>query len=90
MFGVHTRRLSLPSQINFYVMGCVGFFRCTWETLRANASMFVGFMLGNLPLETRKVITSEHVCSALITLLKDSSARVRAKVAETIGLLYEY
>ncbi|XP_076448959.1 maestro heat-like repeat-containing protein family member 1 isoform X1 [Babylonia areolata] len=77
-------------KVNFYVMGCVAFFKSSWSEIRSNAAMFVGFLLGNLPKERQTDITKEHVCSALILLLKDPSATVRAKAAEAMSLLCDY
>ncbi|KAK7115260.1 maestro heat-like repeat-containing protein family member 1 isoform X1 [Littorina saxatilis] len=79
-----------PDKVNFYVMGCVAFFKSSWSEIRSNAAMFVGFLLGNLPKERQTDITKEHVCNALILLLKDPSPMVRAKAAEAMSLLYDY
>ncbi|XP_059158762.1 maestro heat-like repeat-containing protein family member 1 isoform X2 [Physella acuta] len=80
----------LKEKINFYVMGCVSFFKSTWPEIKSNAAMFIGFLLGNLPKDMQSNITKEHICSALILLLKDSSPLVRSKAAEAMSLLYEY
>ena len=66
------------------------FFKSEWATMRASAVMFVGFLLGNLDKENRKLITVDHVCRELIGMLKDSDAGVRKRTAETIALLYEF
>lgn len=109
-----------PGKVNFFVMGCVNFFKSSWDTIKGarhrqrrvrasrvaewaglhgggprprsagNAAIFVGFVLGNLPANMRKSVTCEHVCGALIALLKDPAASVRTKAAEAIALLYEY
>ena len=44
-------------------MGCVSFFKSNWEDIRANAALFVGFLLGNLKKEERDTISTEHACS---------------------------
>ncbi|XP_019641769.1 PREDICTED: maestro heat-like repeat-containing protein family member 1 isoform X1 [Branchiostoma belcheri] len=77
-------------KINFYVMGCVSFFKSTWETIKGNAAMFIGFLLGNLPQDKHMAISKEHVCGALMQLLKDPSAHVRIRAAEAMSLLHEY
>ncbi|XP_025115241.1 maestro heat-like repeat-containing protein family member 1 isoform X3 [Pomacea canaliculata] len=79
-----------PEKVNFYVMGCVAFFKSSWPDIRSNAAMFVGFLLGNLPKDRQTDITKEHVCASLILLLKDPSPKVRAKAAEAMSLLYDY
>ncbi|XP_012944683.1 maestro heat-like repeat-containing protein family member 1 isoform X2 [Aplysia californica] len=79
-----------PDKINFYVMGCVAFFKSAWPEIKSNAAMFTGFLLGNLTKQAQSSITKEHICSALTMLLKDSSPSVRAKAAEAMSLLYDY
>ncbi|XP_071092263.1 maestro heat-like repeat-containing protein family member 1 [Haliotis cracherodii] len=79
-----------PEKINFYVMGCVSFFKSHWDEIKSNAAMFAGFLLGNLSKEKQGNITKEHVCSALVLLLKDISPQVRCKAAEAMSLLYDY
>ena len=44
-------------------MGCVGFFKSSYEDIRANAATLAGFLLGNLPSNKRESISKEHVCS---------------------------
>ncbi|XP_038067311.1 maestro heat-like repeat-containing protein family member 1 isoform X2 [Patiria miniata] len=77
-------------KVNFYVMANVGFFKSSWPDIRGNAAMFVGFLLGNLPEASHTLITKEHVCGALILLLKDPDAAVRIKASEAMSLLPEY
>ncbi|XP_071811966.1 maestro heat-like repeat-containing protein family member 1 isoform X2 [Apostichopus japonicus] len=80
----------IQSKVNFYVMGNVSFFRSSWVMIRGNAAMFAGFLLGNLPKDHHTLISKDHVCGALIQLLKDPAPEVRQKAAEAISLLYEY
>ncbi|XP_033626005.1 maestro heat-like repeat-containing protein family member 1 isoform X2 [Asterias rubens] len=77
-------------KVNFYVMGNVSFFKSSWPDIRGNAAMFAGFLLGNLPEASHTLITKEHVCGALILLLKDPDADVKVKAAEAMSLLSEY
>ncbi len=77
-------------KVNFYVMGNVSFFKSSWPDIRSNAAMFAGFLLGNLPEASHTLITKEHVCGALILLLKDPDPDVRVKAAEAMSLLSEY
>ncbi|RUS75918.1 hypothetical protein EGW08_016306 [Elysia chlorotica] len=79
-----------PVKINFYVMACVSFFKSAWPEIKSNAAMLIGFLLGNLPKHQHTEITKEHICAALILLLKDPSPTVRAKAAEAMSLLYDY
>jgi hypothetical protein len=42
------------NRINYYVMTCIEYFKSQWSTIKSNAAAFVGFLLGNLPVEKRK------------------------------------
>jgi len=77
----------LPERINHYVMGAVLFFKSTSSEMRCNAAIFVGFILGNMSPERCVSVSKEHVCTALVSLLKDSESSVRMSAASAIGLL---
>uniref|UniRef100_A0A4W3GPK1 Maestro/Maestro-like HEAT-repeats domain-containing protein n=1 Tax=Callorhinchus milii TaxID=7868 RepID=A0A4W3GPK1_CALMI len=77
-----------PEKINFYVMGCMAFFRSVWPEIRANAVMFAGFLLGNLTPSQLQTVSLEHVCAAILMLLQDGSPEVRMKAAEALSLLH--
>ncbi|XP_060593728.1 maestro heat-like repeat-containing protein family member 1 [Ruditapes philippinarum] len=79
-----------PEKVNFYVMGCVSFYKSMWSEIKSNAALFTGFLLGNLPEEKQSVISKEHVCAALILLLKDPTPAVRSAAAEAMSLLDKY
>ncbi|KAL4234897.1 Mroh1p [Mactra antiquata] len=79
-----------PEKVNFYVMGCVSFYKSMWSEIKSNAALFTGFLLGNLPEERQSIISKEHVCAALILLLKDPNPNVRSAAAEAISLLDKY
>ena len=57
-----------PEKMNFYSMNSVGFFKSEWWEIKANAAIFIGFLLGNLPVEKRRIITKEHICGGEIAL----------------------
>ncbi|XP_013392835.1 maestro heat-like repeat-containing protein family member 1 isoform X1 [Lingula anatina] len=80
----------IPDKVNFYVMGCVSFFKSQWPEIKCNAAMFAGFLMGNLSKDKHTLVSKEHVCGALILLLKDSSPSVRSKAAEAMSWLYDY
>lgn len=46
--------VAYPERMNYLVMQCVAAFKSSWSWQRANAAYVVGFLLGNLPLESRK------------------------------------
>ncbi|CAH1780504.1 unnamed protein product, partial [Owenia fusiformis] len=79
-----------PNKLNFYVMGNVSFFKSNWSEIKGSAAMFVGFLLGNLPQDRHDTVSKEHVCAALIMLLKDPSPEVRIKAAEAMSWLHNY
>eukprot|EP00795_Rhopilema_esculentum_P001016 gene1016-15340_t len=70
-YGEFTNNLSrlmiadFQEKVNFYVMGCVGFFKSSYEDIRSNAATLTGFLLGNLPTAKRDGISDEHVCSGM-------------------------
>ncbi|WAR11640.1 MROH1-like protein, partial [Mya arenaria] len=57
-----------PEKVNFYVMGCVSFYKSMWSEIKSNAALFTGFLLGNLPQERQGVISKEHVCAGQVKL----------------------
>eukprot|EP00794_Sanderia_malayensis_P004075 gene4075-4629_t len=79
-----------PDKVNFYVMSCVSFLKSSWADIRANSATLAGFLLGNLSDSVKETVSKQHVCSALIMLLKDASPKVRSKAAEAMSLLFDY
>ncbi|KAL5022847.1 hypothetical protein ScPMuIL_002002 [Solemya velum] len=77
-------------KVNFYVMNCVSFFKSFWPEIKSNAALFTGYLLGNLTKEKQAQVSKEHVCQALILLLKDQSPVVRSRAAEAMSLLDNY
>lgn len=58
-------------------MGCISFFKSNWADIRANAALFVGFLLGNLKKEQRVNISVDHVCNGkAVEVLFDIADRV--------------
>ena len=55
--------------MNFYVMGCITFFKSKSEHIRANAALFVGFLLGNLKKEDRHTVSTDHCCGGWSNVL---------------------
>ncbi|XP_051871929.1 maestro heat-like repeat-containing protein family member 1 isoform X2 [Pristis pectinata] len=80
---------SFPEKINFYIMGNVSFFKSTRPEIRGNAVMFTGFLLGNLSQTELQSVSLEHVCGAIVMLLRDGVPSVRIKAAEALSLLHE-
>ncbi|GAA6103654.1 maestro heat-like repeat-containing protein family member 1 isoform X1 [Tachysurus ichikawai] len=74
-----------PGMLNFYHVTVIQFFKSNWAEIRANAAMFIGFLLRNLPDEHFSHINMGIVTKALIMLLQDPDPLVRAKAAEAMG-----
>jgi len=81
---------AFPERMNLYVMSSIDFFKSNWNTIKANASVFVGFLLGNLPIEKRKNLNPSLVSKALIALLKEKNPAVRKCSAEAMSLMHTY
>jgi hypothetical protein len=84
---------AFPARVNYYVMTCVDpYFKSEWNVIKGNAAMFVGYLLGNVPVDNRKVynLNPVRVTKELIALLKEKSALVRQKAADAMALLYTY
>jgi hypothetical protein len=82
--------LSYPDRINYLVKNAVEYFKSPWNTLKANAAAFTGYLMGNATPEARKFINPGLVSTALIALLKDKSPQVRKQCAEAMSLLHNY
>uniref|UniRef100_A0A8C4NFG2 Maestro heat-like repeat-containing protein family member 1 n=1 Tax=Eptatretus burgeri TaxID=7764 RepID=A0A8C4NFG2_EPTBU len=74
-------------KVPFYVLSCVTFFKSIWPIIRGNAAMLVGFFMGFMPAEAMQGVSLEHVCGAVLALLKDPAPCVRAHAADALGLL---
>ena len=46
-------------------MNAVTFFKSMWAEVKCNAALFVGYMLGNLPLDKSGLISKEHICEGM-------------------------
>jgi hypothetical protein len=74
-------------------MTCVDpYFKSSWNVIKSNAAAFVGFILGNLSPEKRKLTTLNPalVSKAIIALLKEKSPQVRKAAADAMSLLFHY
>lgn len=83
-------------------MTSVEYYRSNWNTIKSNAAIFTGFLLGNLPIEKRKNLNPTLVARgmnnrklltkivALIGLLKEKAPAVRKAAAEAMSQLHSY
>eukprot|EP01107_Rhizomastix_libera_P012211 TRINITY_DN3023_c1_g1_i1.p1 TRINITY_DN3023_c1_g1~~TRINITY_DN3023_c1_g1_i1.p1 ORF type:complete len:1740 (-),score=488.09 TRINITY_DN3023_c1_g1_i1:24-5243(-) len=87
-----------PQNITSIVMGTTEYFRVagivatTPSRIKANASIFVGFCLSNLPVELRgdSALNTALIAHSLITLIGDKDAYLRTKATEAMALLHTY
>jgi len=81
-----------PDKLNHYVMTSIDYFRSSWNSIKSNGAIFIGYLLTNLPVEKRKVtsLNPSLISKALIGLLKEKSPDVRKTAAEAMSLLYNY
>eukprot|EP01119_Soliformovum_irregulare_P013154 TRINITY_DN3473_c0_g1_i1.p1 TRINITY_DN3473_c0_g1~~TRINITY_DN3473_c0_g1_i1.p1 ORF type:complete len:1648 (+),score=609.13 TRINITY_DN3473_c0_g1_i1:20-4963(+) len=79
-------------RVNYYVMTCKEYFGSNWNSIKANAATFIGFLLGNLPLNRRRATTINPglISKALVNLLKEKDPRVRIACADAMSLLHDY
>uniref|UniRef100_T1JN14 Maestro heat-like repeat-containing protein family member 1 n=1 Tax=Strigamia maritima TaxID=126957 RepID=T1JN14_STRMM len=78
------------NKIPLYVTSNVMYFKSSWAIIQANAAMFVGYLLCNLPEQVKLQIDREATCTALMLLLKCEDKQVRIKAAEAMSLLHQY
>jgi len=81
-----------PDRINYYAMTAIDYFKSPWNTVKCNAANFVGFLLGSLAIEKKKIsnLNPGMISKALINLLKEKEPRVRRTAAEAMSLLYNF
>ena len=87
-----TRKMvtAFPNKLNFFTLSATLFFKSFYPDIRANAALFVGFMLFHIPPDLQEGISSEQVSEALIGLLHDATPEVRISCANAISLLANY
>jgi len=81
-----------PERLNFYVMTSIEFFKSEWIPLRVGATTFIGYALGNVPDDKKFSVNLNPgiISGALIGLLKQKSAEVRAAAASAMSFLHTY
>ena len=81
---------AFPNKLNFFTLSATLFFKSYYPDIRANAALFVGFMLYHIPPDLQEGISSEQVSEALIGLLHDATPEVRISCANAISFLANY
>lgn len=82
--------VDFSDKVSLYITTCMAYFKSSWPIIKANAAMFTGLLLGNIPDEFHPDFKDEAVFGALTLLLKDSTSEVRIKAAEAISVLHNY
>ncbi|GIX73829.1 maestro heat-like repeat-containing protein family member 1 [Caerostris extrusa] len=65
-------------KVGFYATTCMSYLKSPFTTIQCNATAFLGYLLGNIPVEKQNLIAKERVCSALLVLLKDQCPEARS------------
>jgi len=84
---------SYTDRLNYYVMTAINeYFKSLWNVIKANAVIFVGFVLGNLPEDKKKLanLNPGLISKACISLLKEKDPKVRKACADSISLMHNY
>jgi len=81
---------SFPERLNYYAPTFVTFFQSKSLSLKMGAIQICGYLLANLVTTERYRIGIDHVCSALVNLLRDDAAQVRTRAAFVLSLLHDY
>ncbi|KAG8195722.1 hypothetical protein JTE90_002985 [Oedothorax gibbosus] len=80
----------LSDKVGFYATNCMSYLKSQFVCIQCNATAFLGYLLGNLPVEKQNLVPKERVCSSLLVLLKDQAPEVRIRAAEALSLLYDF
>ncbi|XP_064410089.1 maestro heat-like repeat-containing protein family member 1 isoform X3 [Latimeria chalumnae] len=51
-----------PDKLNFFIIATLSFYNSPWTEIRANAAMFIGFLVVNLPEDFSENLDVEHLC----------------------------
>jgi len=84
---------SYPERLNYYIMTSINeYFKSPWNSIKANAAIFVGFMMGNLLEDKRKTanLNPGLISKAFIALLKERDPKVRKACADAMSLMHNY
>jgi len=84
---------SYPERLNYLVMTSINeYFKSSWDIVKANAAIFVGFILGNLPEDKKKTanLNPGLISKAIISLLKEKDPKVRKACADAMSLMHNY
>eukprot|EP01012_Entosiphon_sulcatum_P068091 TRINITY_DN980_c0_g1_i1.p1 TRINITY_DN980_c0_g1~~TRINITY_DN980_c0_g1_i1.p1 ORF type:complete len:1717 (+),score=407.18 TRINITY_DN980_c0_g1_i1:338-5152(+) len=76
-----------PQYVNDLLIALNGFFKSSWNTIKANAAILTGFMISHIDEEGRKRMNTEQTITGLINLIRtEKQPVVRQKAAKALGL----
>ncbi|KRY14154.1 Maestro heat-like repeat-containing protein family member 1 [Trichinella patagoniensis] len=82
--------VSFTEQVDLYALNCSNYFKSASSKMRCNATLFIGYFLGVVPVDLRTNISKEVILSGLIILLKEPEVEVRRAAALAMSYLYAY
>ena len=78
-----------PQHVRGYLDTCVTYFTSSWQTLRGASALLACGVLASATSEVRKGVVVTGLIAALVKLLDEPSADVRAKVVKGMAYLYD-
>ena len=78
-----------PQHVRGYIDSCVAYFTSPWVELRGASALLACCLLASAGEAVRKNITVSALVTALIKLLEESSAGVRAKAVKGLAYLHD-
>ncbi|XP_069882138.1 maestro heat-like repeat-containing protein family member 1 isoform X2 [Dipodomys merriami] len=79
-----------PDLLGRLVSTSLFYFKSSWDSVRAAAPLFTGFLVLHAEPEHRPQVDLEQLITALRLLLRDPAPGVREKAAETLGRLVKF
>jgi len=81
---------AFADRLNFYALCCANYFKSASPRIRANGSLFTGYLLGAAAADVRATISKDLIFNGLTLLLKEPEVEVRLAAADAISYLHSY
>lgn len=82
----HLKQETFTDMFPVYIEKAINYYVCCGDAkLRANAVIFVTYLLTEASSMTWNQVNAEHICNSMAKLLKDSNAEVRMVTASHLG-----
>ena len=78
-----------PQHVRGYLDTCVTYFTSGWQSLRGASALLACAVLASAASEVRKGVVVSGLIAALVKLLDEPNAQVRAKVVKGMAYLYD-